>query len=362
MRGAKRKRRPSPAKIKAQSEQQSPEAAPQTENDTQKQKQGASVDKDWLPAVVILLPVVISLGTFAAGIFFQHRYLLSMLITFLTIVIFLWLTYVALRGLRALEPYRWLVRLCASAIGVAALAMLLAVTSDEWGGPNTAPPQPADTGISERHASSPPAPSEVFTIRKLNFIMLPTYPQPLLYAYSRASFISDAPAERYVAPVGLALNVEVVNDRATATKVQSYSVELEDDAGGWTRINRLPMTEPRNVYFAEGDGLKECFKFDFKSNIFDVVARQKNLAPGESIDGWMFFEWPPELRENSRLRNIRVRMENSQGETEEAVFKILRDDDEAEGDPIDSGAFGVKDQHIRAKDLSGLSVRPFSGE
>ena len=190
-------------------------------------------------------------------------------------------------------------------------------------------------------------------------MMLPAYPQPLLYDYRHSYSLTGSPSERAVAPIGLALNLEVINNRPTATKVRSYFAELETGVNEWTRLGRLPMAEPRGIYLAEGRPGRYV-NLDFRPGYFDAVAREKTLPPGGSLAGWVFFEWPPELRGDRRLRNFRVRVENSQGETEEAVFNLPARGGGGQGaEPLDAGGFGAAGPG--RTDLTGVPIRPFGG-
>jgi hypothetical protein len=235
---------------------------------------------------------------------------------------------------------------------------------------------PLWSGRNEQHAKSEPPSSPVpmlpvaplilsnqkaFQIRHHGFVMFPVFPQPLLYTYSFSSYLFSSSPDKFIAPVGLAVNVEVLNTRPTTTKVQSYEAELETDINQWTPIKRLPMTEPHDIFFVEGDSLKSCVKLDFKPHIFDMVASQKNLSPGESLDGWMFFEWPPELHENKKLCNVKVRLKNSQGEMVETVINVLSNDEPGESS-LNEGSFGPTDSKTKTVDLSSLLIRPFSNE
>lgn len=55
------------------------------------------------------------------------------------------------------------------------------------------------------------------------------------------------------------------------------------------------------IYWVTDNDWTKCKRIDFSRNSFDVLAREKQLHPGESIIGWIFnwmdfFEVPADLR------------------------------------------------------------------
>ena len=53
-----------------------------------------------------------------------------------------------------------------------------------------------------------------------------------------------------------------------------------------------------------------------------MLAREKQLQPGESITGWMFFEIPSELRgQLPEIIEMELTLTNSQGETQTFLRK-----------------------------------------
>jgi hypothetical protein len=124
--------------------------------------------------------------------------------------------------------------------------------------------------------------------------------------------VYDSKFEKLIAPIGLAIFLDIINNMATSTKLTSYTVDL-DIKGEWTRIYSLPILNPLDIFWANPDR-KNCVRFDFRHNAFDVLAQEKTLQPGEALEGWMFFEWPTELRGAlPSYSRIRLQIEGAQG-------------------------------------------------
>jgi hypothetical protein len=323
-----------------------------------------ALDTSWFYIATGALPLLFSFGLAVFGLFYQSHYILAILGLFVSIAISLFILYLLLQQHKWKEKHHSKpLRNSFLMIGTILLLGCIVAMIQHTIRPQASKPAP-NTKEQEGTVSSSSNAHKVFTIKAINYIMLPVYPQPLLYVYRYSPFLTGSPPERAIAPIGLAINLEVVNDRPTATKVQSYVVELETGTNEWTRINRLPTIEPHDIYFADGGSFKSCVKFEFKPYLFDVVALQKTLLPGDSLDGWMFFEWPVELHANNKLRNARISVQDSQGETEEAIINILSDENNNERGVslINEGSFGVKEPEAKKEDLSSLPTRPFESE
>lgn len=212
---------------------------------------------------------------------------------------------------------------------------------------------------------------EVFSIRQNYFVFFPVFPQPLLYVYEESSFTSDQAGERFIAPVGLALNIEVTNRKSTPTGIRAYAADLQMEDGTWSRIYSLPTDLEHTFYFDDGRNFEKCYRLEFEPNLLDATARSKVLALGEAITGWVFFEWSPELRENRKIRKLKLSIENAQGEVSFVVFDFLSNKANDSSGKSLAGKKGASDFHkgeLRAKsknsfeDLSKLPVRSFRNE
>jgi len=198
---------------------------------------------------------------------------------------------------------------------------------------------------SERAA---PPPTEPFFVR-LHIGMTFGFPGVLVYRYK--SKFGDA-----LAPVGLALVLEVTNKRPTAAKVTEYFVDLQHNQK-WIRLPNLQPLNPTQFFLAKDGSLKRASRLDFTENSFDIQARKNTLVPGGSIKGWTFLEWPYELRASiPAFGDLKLTIENSHGERQSVILKMP-----TAGEP-GSSALGGGEWHIMPReneaDLSHLKILP----
>ena len=182
--------------------------------------------------------------------------------------------------------------------------------------------------------------------------LLLKYPGPLVYVYKSG-------LGELIAPIGYAVNVEVINNRPTPTKISSYLL----DAGigsEWVRLPNLNVMNPFDVFWVNHSDLRNCSRLDFRQNGFDIKARGNSIASGESIKGWMFFEWPLELRTDlPRINKIRINIENIQGEKVSSILETSNIQDS--GVSSLGGAELVVMPKSENEDLSRLKIVPFIG-
>ena len=164
---------------------------------------------------------------------------------------------------------------------------------------------------------------------------------------------SAGPGER-LAPIGIALVIEATNERTNAAKVIDHAIEI-DIGYGWIRVPNLRAVNPTEFFMVNNCNFKEARRLDFTANIFDLQARDRTLASGESITGWVFLEWPPELRQQlPTIRQFRVMIENSHGEKQTYVLQPPRPEDYGDSS-IAGGQFIMLPQPI---DLSQVPILP----
>lgn len=178
-------------------------------------------------------------------------------------------------------------------------------------------------------------------------MMVFAYPGPLVYRYT-------AKPGQLLAPVGLAAVVEVTNKRPTAARVFSYVVDAPIK-GQWTRLHNLQALNPRGFFWIGNNNFKAATQLDFSDNSFDIKARDQTLQPGESIQGWIFIEWPAELRARvPDVRQLRVTIENSHGERQ--ISTLASPTAQEAGESVIAGG----SWHVlpKAADLTGVPVMP----
>ena len=178
-------------------------------------------------------------------------------------------------------------------------------------------------------------------IFRTNFITLMRFkwPGPLLYMYPSA-------LGKTISPVSIALFIEVTNNKPVISRIYSYQCQalLKYDKGGIAHVEKTSgggmnyrykpsgnmVKEWRTlysmgflhdqIYFVASDGFSKSKRLDFKENSFDNLARTRQLRPGESLMGWIFFEIDQDLRgQLPEIIEIELTLRNSAGE--EQIFR-----------------------------------------
>jgi len=153
--------------------------------------------------------------------------------------------------------------------------------------------------------------------------------------------LHPSPKGKVLSPVSLALWVEVVNTTDKISRIQSYNARalFRYDEGGSHQIKQVNENERKfefipsgnivekwrslytmgqlndQVYFIGNKGHSRCRRLDFSKNNFDTLARRTQLKPGESIMGWIFFEYDLDLRgQPPELIKLELSLINSTGE------------------------------------------------
>jgi hypothetical protein len=203
-----------------------------------------------------------------------------------------------------------------------------------------------------RRPTPQPSPLQpVFILRHKGAAVFSDFPQPLLYEYG----------DNALAPVGLAVNIEVINNKPVKTKITQYLADIQTRDGRWYRALSLPMSPLHTIYFLNLRRIDLGMKCHFEPAIFDRIADNKTLDPGEPLEGWAFFEWPAELRRTTVLvQKVRLSVKNAQGESTETTF------DSNNQSPVEPGASSVDDGGLFCSgtpgekiDLSNREIRPF---
>lgn len=243
-----------------------------------------------------------------------------------------------------------------------------ALRADEHILPNTSPNNNS-TIFSNNSAHK--SDREFFLIKQNSFIFSPVYPQPLLYVYKESPLLSDGSDEEFIAPVGVAFNIEITNLKSNPVNVRAYTADLQMEDGSWSRIYSLPTDLKHKLYLNESGDYKRCRELEFEPNLFDRQVKSKTLMSGESVSGWMFFEWSPELRANQKIRKLKLEIESTQNEISSVVFNFLSDEtsssarkslvDERGASDFFKGEMKVKNENS-FEDLGKLVIRPFRNE
>lgn len=181
-------------------------------------------------------------------------------------------------------------------------------------------------------------PEEKKDIFRCNFIitMKFSYPGAIFMVYPSA-------LGNTMSTPNIALFLEVVNNRSTVARIFSYQCRalLRYDEGGVRVVRETPEGGFKYEYKPSGkivekwynlhsmgflgdnvyymlNGLKKCRRLNFTQNSFDRLAHTVQLRSGESIMGWIFFEFDnEELRlQIPQIKEIELTLRNSAGESE----------------------------------------------
>lgn len=195
--------------------------------------------------------------------------------------------------------------------------------------------------------------TEVFKVRVS--LLAAGFPEITVVAVYHTAHDKEA-----ISPLGCVAHVEVVNTRPTPTKIVRYSVDVK--LGGSDNWKRLSSVPPQGCKFYWLSSLENAIETDLADTAFDVGANRL-LPAGDSVVGFMFFEWPAELRgrsdlkgtEGPKLENLkfRINLENSVGERQTLPLSTKPEDGQSWIDPVSLTNRG-------RRDLSQLPVIPFS--
>jgi len=97
-------------------------------------------------------------------------------------------------------------------------------------------------------------------------------------------------------PISIGLFLQMTNETASSFMVESFDIEIKNHDGSWeAMIPDNPIAgdeETPNHWFVLGEknaGLKEGY-FDARNPDFGIVIDHKNIASGETVEGWTFFD------------------------------------------------------------------------
>jgi hypothetical protein len=199
------------------------------------------------------------------------------------------------------------------------------------------------------------------SIFKLNPITLMRFkfPGPLLFVYNSA-------LGKTISPVCIALFLEVSNAKQTISRIESYKAKalLVYDEGGQTKITELPGGAKKFQYFPSGktvekwrrlhslgflhdqiyyvvnDDWTKTKRINFRENSFDLLARNTQLKPGESLMGWIFFEIDSDVRaQMPEIKQFEITLKDSSGETQ--TFRVPPPKEDDSSSVISAGVWHI---------------------
>ena len=158
-------------------------------------------------------------------------------------------------------------------------------------------------------------------------------------------FLYPYEKERAMSFVDIALYIEAVNKKNIISRIMSYQCRalMEYDEGGYALLTTTPQGGTKYKYSPSGRKVEKwrvlhpmgCISsqsylvmgdmskarlIDFSKNSFDKIAEDKQLTPGESFSGWMFFEVEPDLiGQTPQVKSFEITLTNSVGESQTFV-------------------------------------------
>ncbi len=88
----------------------------------------------------------------------------------------------------------------------------------------------------------------------------------------------------------------------------------------WRTLHSMGFLDDQ-VYYAKGNW-NICTRLDFSKNSFDMIARNSQLNPGQSIMGWIFVEVEKDLRwQTPKIMEFELTLTNSAGHSQKFRLK-----------------------------------------
>ncbi len=113
-----------------------------------------------------------------------------------------------------------------------------------------------------------------------------------------------------IVPFAGAVLVEFTNLKPVPMMIASYEVEIKTANGEWVQSDIIPKYGINHGRVFMGyDAFTNVTEWDYKS--FDSAVQDKNIAPNETVRGWLFFKsyffWhPTRLSVKDALGNISI--------------------------------------------------------
>jgi hypothetical protein len=218
--------------------------------------------------------------------------------------------------------------------------------------------QMASEGWSERR-QKPQILAAALKVTVFNVMSL-KFPGPLLFFY-------NSQLGKTMSPISIALYVEVVNSKGSITRIQDIKTKalMKYDEGGRASLLAVPsggvnyiytpsgITVEKwrqlysvgflhdQIYFIANNDWKKAKRIDFRKNSLETLAREKQLQPGESVIGWIFYELEEDLRgQIPEIKKIEFEITNSSGDVE--TIKVDLPKTSEESSIISSGGWDLQ--------------------
>jgi len=118
--------------------------------------------------------------------------------------------------------------------------------------------------------------------------------------------------------IDFATFLRITNNSSETTGIEGYKLEARTE-DGWKAMRRLQVMYPHAV----GSGDKF---FDLSANGLDIVASNRLLEPGHSVEGWAFFMYG-DVPLNSDLDRLRLTITDTRGNQDTVELRPPNRDD-----------------------------------
>jgi hypothetical protein len=92
--------------------------------------------------------------------------------------------------------------------------------------------------------------------------------------------------ELVLSPVPVILYIQIVNRGPISAMINEYGVQFRDGPGEWRDVTQIQAEHGTILYLREG--LEKAKEFNFQD--LNVQLANKNLTPGETVQGWIFLD------------------------------------------------------------------------
>src|SRR5262249_55159187 len=108
-----------------------------------------------------------------------------------------------------------------------------------------------------------------------------------------------------------------------------------------------------------GSDIRRCFiAYLEPPDMFDQLATSRVLEPGDSLKGWMLFEWPLKMRNTTVLiKNVRLTVVNSKEEKTSTLFDFQAKPPDSGSSMLGGSVYG-RGEHSEEVDLSNIPIKP----
>jgi hypothetical protein len=95
-------------------------------------------------------------------------------------------------------------------------------------------------------------------------------------------------------PIHTMFRLRLINRQSTVSMIQSYNVEMRVDGNRWVKLQKLEKGKTYYLAksFTDCKGFTEAREMEFLSGFFEDAIYRKNIQPGETVEGWVFFQIP----------------------------------------------------------------------